>query len=382
MKLPLAWLQISYEKMRLLIAIAGIGFADLLMFMQIGFRDALLQSSMRLHTALNGDIFIISTQTSSIVAPQTFSQRRLYEAMGVKGVKSANPFYITLAPFKNPDTGADRTIFVFAYNPNRDLVNFPGIEKNKQFLLLQDTYLFDEKSRKDFGPIGEYINQQKTVKTELSRRQITIKGLFSMGSSFGADGNLITSDVNFFRLVKTRKQGLIDIGILQLEKDANVEQIEAVLKEKLPKDVHIFSKKEFMAYEQHYWMTRTAIGFVFTLGTVMGFIVGTVIVYQILYTNVADHLPEYATMKAMGYKEIYFLVVIFQQSIILAFVGFFPGMLVSRFLYIFTAKSTGLPIAMTLYRAISVLILTLIMCIISGSIAVKKLSDADPADIF
>jgi putative ABC transport system permease protein len=382
MKLSLAWLQISYEKMRLVIAIAGIGFADLLMFMQIGFRDALLQSSMRLHQRLNGDIFIISTQTNSIVATQSFSQRRLYQAMAVKGIKSASPFYLSLAPFKNPDTGADRTIFVFGFNPNQDLVDLPGVAENKHFLLLQDTYLFDEKSRKDFGPIAEYINQGKIVKTELNRRQITVKALFSMGSSFGADGNIITSDVNFFRILKNRDQGLIDIGILQLENQNDLEQILFTLREILPKDVHIFSKKEFMEYEKSYWMNRTAIGFVFTLGTVMGFIVGTVIVYQILYTNVADHLPEYATMKAMGYKDTYFLVVVFQQSIILAFVGFFPGMLVSHFLYVFTSKSTGLPIAMTLYRAISVLILTLIMCCISGAIAVKKLRDADPADIF
>jgi len=382
MKLPLAWLQISYEKMRLLIAIAGISFADLLMFMQLGFRDALLQSSIRLHNALAGDVFLISSQTNSVVATQTFSQRRLYEAMGVKGVKSANPFYISLGQFKNPDKGTNRTIFIFAFNPNHDIVNFPGIKENTHFLLLEDTYLFDRKSRKDFGDIPKYIEQETQVKTELSRKEITIKGLFEMGSSFGADGNIITSDVNFFRLFPNRNQGLIDIGILELEKDANLQQIVTVLREKLPKDVHIFSRAEFIAYEKHYWMTRTAIGFVFTLGTVMGFIVGTVIVYQILYSNVADHLPEYATMKAMGYGEFYFLVVVFQQSIILAFVGFFPGMFVSRLLYIFTAQSTGLPLAMTLYRASSVLILTLIMCIISGSIAVKKLSDADPADIF
>jgi putative ABC transport system permease protein len=382
MKVPLAWRQISYEKMRLIIAIAGIAFADLLMFMQLGFRDALLQSSMRLHERLKGDIFMISSQTDSIVATQTFSQRRLYEALGVKGIKSVNPFYVSLAPFKNPDTGADRTIFVFAFNPNQDLVNLQGVEENKHFLLLEDTYLFDQKSRKDFGPVATYINQGKNVKTELNRRQITIRGLFTLGSSFGADGNVITSDINFFRLFKNREKGLIDIGIIQLEPDANVEEVLKMLKEKLPKDVQVFSKQGFLDYEKSYWVNRTAIGFVFTLGTVMGFIVGTVIVYQILYSNVADHLPEYATMKAMGYGDLYFLFVVFQQSVILGLVGFFPGMLVSRLLYIFTANSTGLPIAMTLYRAISVLILTLIMCCISGSIAMKKLSDADPADIF
>jgi putative ABC transport system permease protein len=146
-------------------------------------------------------------------------------------------------------------------------------------------------------------------------------------------------------------------------------------------DVRVFSKEEFLAHEKYYWRTRTAIGFIFSLGTIMGFIVGIVIVYQILYTDVADHLPEYATLKAMGYRDIYLLTLIFQEAIILAVIGFLPGFALSGFLYYNAAKATGLPIMMTQARAITVLLLTVIMCIVSGAIAVGKLRSADPADI-
>ncbi|MGL5804138.1 MAG: FtsX-like permease family protein, partial [Xenococcaceae cyanobacterium] len=176
--------------------------------------------------------------------------------------------------------------------------------------------------------------------------------------------------------------GLIDIGIIHVKPDADSAIVLKELKNKLPKDVTVFSREEFIQHEITYWETGTAIGFIFTLGAAMGFIVGIVIVYQILYTDVNDHLPEYATLKAMGYKDKYFVFVVFQEALILAFIGFLPGLGVASILYTLTAGATNLPIAMTATRAAQVLILTVIMCCVSGVVAVKKLSAADPADIF
>jgi putative ABC transport system permease protein len=161
-----------------------------------------------------------------------------------------------------------------------------------------------------------------------------------------------------------------------------VEATIASMKSSFPKDVKVFSKAEFIKFERTYWETGTSIGFIFTLGTVMGFIVGIVIVYQILYTDVADHLSEYATLKAMGYTDFYLLTVVFQEAIILSIVGFFPGMFAAVGLYTMTRNATSLPLLMTVARAITVLILTMIMCIVSGAIAVRKLRAADPADMF
>ncbi|MGL4882664.1 MAG: FtsX-like permease family protein, partial [Waterburya sp.] len=144
----------------------------------------------------------------------------------------------------------------------------------------------------------------------------------------------------------------------------------------------VFSKEQFIQEEIKYWQESTAIGFIFTLGAGIGFVVGTVIVYQILYTDVANHLSEYATLKAMGYKDGYFIVLVFQEAVILAILGFLPGYAIATSLYALAAGATNLPLFMTANRAIVVLILTVIMCCISGTIAVKKLSAADPADIF
>jgi len=118
------------------------------------------------------------------------------------------------------------------------------------------------------------------------------------------------------------------------------------------------------------------------MGTIIGFIVGTVIVYQILYSEVADHLPEYATLKAMGYTQKYLLVVVLQEALILAILGYIPGFTFAIFLYDLARNATLLPIVMTSSRAVMVLVLTILMCFTSGAIAVQKLRAADPADIF
>jgi putative ABC transport system permease protein len=382
MKIPLSWLQLSHEKSRLLIALAGIGFADMLMFIQLGFQAALFDSSVTFHKALTGDIFLMSPQSDALGFTKPFSERRLYESVAVEEVKSVVPIYLNFGSWKNPIKRNTRTILTIAFNPANNPLNFPGVQENIDQVKLPDVVLFDERSRAEFGPIPDLLTQNKVVKAEVDSRKVTVGGIFTMGASFAADGNILTSDTNFLRLFPERQKGLIDMGIINLKPGANLESVKATLEDKLPKDVEIFDRAEFMQKEISYWQNATAIGFIFTLGTGIGFVVGIVIVYQILYTDVANHLPEYATLKAMGYKDSYFVILVFQEAIILAVLGFLPGYLLATGLYSLAAGATALPLAMTSSRAITVLILTVIMCCASGSVAVKKLSAADPADIF
>ena len=226
--------------------------------------------------------------------------------------------------------------------------------------------LFDRESRSEFGPIVTMFEQQGTVTTEIesrgSNRRVEVVGLFELGTSFGSDGNLITSHTNFFRIFGSRPQGFINIG--------------------LPQDVRVLSKQELVNFEKHYWQSSTAIGFIFTLGVGLGVMVGVVVVYQILYTNVSEHLAEYATLKAMGYQHSYLLSLIFQQALFIAVLGYIPGFFLTIIAYEFAKDMTLLPFAMTLNRALLVLIGTILMCLVSGASAVKKLQAADPADIF
>jgi putative ABC transport system permease protein len=384
--IPLAWLQLKRERVRLLIALAGIGFAVILMFIQLGFKDALFESAVRFHRNLQGDIFMISPQSTAMIAMRSFSQRRLYEALSYEGAESVSPVYLAFGFWKNPADRNTRNIQVIGFDPSNPIFG-PELLPQIAPMRLPDTVLFDDKSRPEFGPVSTLFAQQgSALVTEVDGHRVRVGGLFSMGASFGADGNLITSDLNFLRIFKQRRQmGQIDLGVIKLKPGANTQRVLAELKRNIQdqtQDVRVLTKQELVDFEQHYWKSSTAIGFIFTLGTVIGFVVGTVIVYQILYTDVSDHLAEYATLKAMGYKNVYLLSVVFQEALILAVLGFIPGLILSMVLYHLTHNATSLPIAMNSERAIMVFCLAVVMCMASGAIAVRKVQDADPADIF
>jgi putative ABC transport system permease protein len=379
---PLGWLQLNREKGRLLVALSGIAFADVLMFMQLGFQNALYDSNTRLSRALQTDLILLSPQARNMQNLSTFSRRRLYQAMDIPGVKSAEAFYANTIVWKNPETQKQTTIQVIGFNPNYSAINLPEVNQQLDKLKLPDTVLFDRGSRGNYQETIAKIEQHQTVTTEIERRTITLAGLFQLGASFGADGSLITSDQNFLLMYPRRESASISLGLVYLNPGADPQQVAAIMRQHLPDDVRVFTHAEFIKFEEDYWKSSSPIGFIFGLGTAMAFAVGVVIVYQVLSTDVNSHLKEYATFKAMGYDNLYLLIVVFEEAVILAFLGFIPGSILPLGLYALAAKATALPISMTVFRAMLVLILTLIMCGLSGAIATRKLQSADPADMF
>lgn len=380
--IPLAWLQLRRERIRLLVALAGIGFAVILMFMQLGFRDALLESSVVMHRQLNTDVVLISPQSNALIAMDQISRRRLYQALGFPEVESISPLYLDFALWQNPDTRITRSIMVMGFPPQDKVFDIAAVQDNISQITLEDVVLFDRASREEFGPVAEWFEAGRIVTTEVGNRRVQVGGLFELGASFGADGNLITSDINFLRIFERRSPAGIDAGLIRLKPETDPELVVEAMRQALPDDVLVLTKEGFMDFERNYWQSSTAIGFIFSLGAMMGFIVGTVIVYQILYTDVSDHLAEYATLKAMGYTNRYLLVVVFQEALILSVLGYIPGFALCLGLYDLTENATSLPISMTLARSSLIFGLTILMCCISGAIAVRKVQEADPADVF
>ncbi|MGM3305247.1 ABC transporter permease DevC [Anabaena sp. WFMT] len=380
---PLGWLQLNHHKSRLLVALSGIAFADVLIFMQLGFQNALYDSNTTLNRAVLADIVLISPQSRNMQNMSTFSRRRLFQAADVPGVKSAEAMYIGLVTWKNPQTRRKTSVQAIGFNPEQAVLDIPEINAQLDKLKLPDHFLFDRGARGDYEQVFSQIDAGKIVSTEIEKRTINISGLFKLGASFGADGTLISSEENFLRIFPKRQVGSINLGLISIQPGYDPQQVAQALKSQLKnEDVRVFTKQEFIKFEEDYWKKESPIGFIFTVGVSMGFIVGVIIVYQVLSTDVNAHLKEYATFKAMGYQNSYLLGVIFEEAIILAALGFIPGFIVPLGLYQLTRNATNLPIYMTLTRALIVFLLTIIMCTISGTIATGKLQSADPADMF
>ena len=362
-------------------------FAVVIVFMQLGIRDALFDSAVRLHEGLAGDVFLISPRSTSLIAMEEFSERRLSQAMALEEIDYVAPVYLDFGQWKNPvSRNYWRNIYIIGFDLRHPVLSYPGIQENLKSLQESDKVLFDRDSRSEFGPIVSLFDQHGSVTTEIGagngNRRVKVTGLFQLGTSFGSDGNLVTSHLNFLRIVNNRTEGRIDIGVIQLKPNVDLDQTIRKLRQLLPEDVKILSKAALIDFEKEYWQSSTAIGFIFDLGVTLGIIVGIVVVYQILYSNVSEHLAQYATLKAMGYRHQYLLTMVLQQALIIGLLGYIPGLLISIIQYEFVKQATLLPVSMSVGRAIFVLVATVSMCFIAGATAVGKLKDADPAEIF
>ena len=381
-RIPLAWLLLTRQPVRLAVALAGIAFAGILMFMQLGFRDGLFDASVTIHRLFDTDLVLISPRSSSSVSMAGFPRRRLVQAMADPDVEGVTPVHWNLLLWRNPDTKATRSILTLGFEPADPLFTEPSLAPKAKLLQDRGRVLFDELSRPEFGPVAEWFRSGRTVESEINGKKVRVAGLVGLGTSFGADGNLLTSQETYLQLLPNTPPGSIEVGLIRLRAGADADAVVERLKRDLPDDVSVLTKAGFIAFEQNYWKSSTSIGFIFTLGAAMGFVVGCVIVYQILYSDVSDHLPEYATLMAMGYRLPTLLGVVAREGMLLAVFGYLPAYAAGQGLYLLVRNATQLPVSMNLTRALTVFIMILVMCMGSATLAMRRLGDADPAEIF
>jgi putative ABC transport system permease protein len=381
---PLAWANLTYRSWRLITAVSGVSFAALLMLMFKGIENSFYDSQIQLLERLNGEILIVNRLKYTMFIPEQFARRRLYQAQGFPGVVAAYPLYMADGDWKNPVTKSVRSLRVLAFNPHEPVLPIPGVIEHQAKLQAPWTVLLDEKSKTEIGP------KQAGIVTELAEQQVQVVGTFKIGTDFASgNGNLIMSDQNFMRYFavsepgkKSRELSTIDIGLVKVTPNIDVNALVEMMRQQLPGDIAVWSKNEFLEKEKTYWRNSTGVGYIFSLLAAMGFAVGIILVYQILYSDVTDHTSEYATLKAMGYGDRFLFGIVLQESLILAILGFFPGLGMSLVLYQITANATGLLLQMTFVRAVAILAATFVMCLISGTIAVRRIQAADPAEVF
>lgn len=377
----LAWRQLLHDRPKLIAATCGVLFATVLVFMQIGFKDALFAGASSSPTKMNGDLFIMHKQTEAMWRSVQFERSELMRVLGHPEVASAYPMYMGLAQFKDAETQTKRTLVVYGYDTDTNLMDIKEIRDKHEQLRLQDTILFDESSRPEFGSMRQLISKGKDL-NEINDHKVKTVGLFRLGISFSADANVVTSDLNFLRIFPARTPDKIDLGIIKLMPGANAEQVKSELLATLNKNINFFTLGQLVASEKLYWQMRTPIGFIFSFGTIMGLVVGMVIVYQILFTDITNHLNEFATLKAMGYKNSYFVRVVFASAFFLAILGFIPGYMLSIGLYHLAEGQIYMPMPMTLNKIVTIFLFILSMCATAGMLAVRKLKSANPADMF
>jgi putative ABC transport system permease protein len=388
---PLARRNLFHDKSRLLRSASGIGFAVFLMLVQLGFRAAFVDSTLEIIRNFDADIVLISSTKYQFAKKAPFSRRQLYQARSVTGVASARPIYGEWArsSWKNSDTGQSYSVQALGFDTEQPVFLFPEVRRQSEALRQPDTVMMDSRSRRFLG------SSRAGVETELARRRVRIVDSFVLGPDFTIDGTIIMNDRNFFKLfgngavasVSGGQTNLsdhpdVEFGIIKVMPGNDVATVKRALKAALPSNVSILTRQELVDQEADFQAKYSGVGPIFGVGTFIGFVVGMMISYQVLFNDISDQLPQYSTLKAMGYTNRYLVKVVLQQAVFYALVGYLPAFLLGSVLLGMLGEILLLPMRITLWIAALCLALTLGMCVISGLIAVRRVIRADPAEVF
>ncbi len=385
---PLAWKNLTASKKQMALACGGIGFAVVLMFMQTGFRNALLDSTVQVTELFHADLYLLSRARNTLASEERFPRALLERAEAATGVRNVHPVYLERMFARLRVAGhRSRAIRVIGLPDTAELIADRQTAEQMSVLRRPRAALVDQRSKAFYGFALDDPTQLAEQVVELAGQRIQLVGMTRIGTDFVHDGTLVVRADEIPHYFPARNpQGApldaVDLGVVQLVDGADRQAVQQYLQHLAPDVWDVYTEDELVQRERQFWGQATPIGMIFMVGTVMGWIVGTIICYQILHTDISYHLPEFATLKAMGYGNGYFMRVVLAQSLYLTALGFFPGLLVTWGLFELLSETTGLVMLLSVPRIVLVLVLTAVMCLLSGMIAVRRLWAADPASLF
>jgi putative ABC transport system permease protein len=378
---PLALRNLLANKRRLVRSSAGIGFAVLLMLVQLGFERGFFDASLATVRQLDGDLFIMSASKYQFGSADPFPPGQLESARNVAGVASVSPLYASWLEFvwKEPDGDKTYPVQTFAFDPDHPVFLLPEVREEAARLKEADAVIVDRLAR-------SFLGMAETGETEINGGTVHVVGNFSLGPDFMRDGTVMMSAATFAQLRQGGPQSPaqipVEFGIVKLGEGQDVSTVEKALGSALPKEIRVMSKPELVAFEHEFQADLSSAGPIFWLGTVVGFVVGMLISYQIIYTDLSDQLPQYATLKGIGYGTTYLVRVVLEQAALSALAGYIPAWLLCLVVYRAISAISLLPLKMTWALTLLSFSLTLGMCLFSAVLAVRRVIAADPAEIF
>jgi putative ABC transport system permease protein len=375
-KLFVAFRILTHEKARSAVAILAIFIAVLMIFLQLGFYSAVPKGGMLVYDKMRFDLMLVSSQYYFQGQPFDFPRLRLYQAAALPEVRSVAPVYQGSGQWLNPKSRLRRDIFIMGFNPVDDVFLSPGINRRHALLERPDCVLVDRATRPMFGPltIGSHV--------EINARDVEIVGRYDLGTGFTGLGAVATSDVNFIRIFPHRSLGRVNIGLIMLRPGADADRTAGRLRDLLPPDAQILTRAELADFEITHWVAATATGLVFGFGAVIAVVVGTLILYQVLATQIRRQFAQYAVLIAMGYAHRDLGGIVVNLAMILATIAYCPAVAAAFVIYRVVRGLTFLPITMTGERLIAVLLIALVMSAGSALVSVRTLRRADPVDLF
>jgi len=375
-KTLVAWRILTHEKGRSALAMGGILVAILLIFLQLGFYASVPEGGLLFYNSMHFDLILASSDYVFEAQSSSFPRRRLYQALALPEVASAEALYQGSGRWLNSEGGLARDVFVFGFRPGDRIFDIAEINSQLNTLRQPDTILIDAASRFEFGPLvpGRRV--------EIENRAVTVGGTYHLGTGFVGLGVAVTSDLNFLRMFPKQELTDANLGLISLKPGADPDHTAVRLRELMPADTQVFTRAQLKDHEIAHWVTATSTGLIFGFGVIVACIVGMVILNQTLATQITRQLPQYATLKAMGYSNAYLGGIVVTVATIMSTVSFVPAVVLSIVIYWIVRRATLLPIEMTMPRLIAVLAIAWGMSALSGLLSLRVLRRADPVELF
>ncbi|HEY3911829.1 MAG TPA: FtsX-like permease family protein [Stellaceae bacterium] len=376
MTASLAWRILTHQKGRTALALVGIFMAILLVFIQLGLFYAVPQGGMLLYDNLRFDLLLVSDQYEYQAQPGVFALSRLDRVRASPEVATATPLYFGVAKWKHGVGGVWPDLFVIGFEPRSGIFRPHSINRQIAALQRPDTVLVDSTTRSMFGPLtpGRVV--------EIGDSAVTIGGRYRLGTGFMGLGVALASTANFTRLFPGRGLGQANLGLIRLKPGVNPILAATQLRALAGPGTEIFTRTELGRREASYWTTRTSVGLIFGSGLLIAVVVGIMVLYQIVSTQIGRQLPQFATLKAIGYGDGALAVTVSTMSLLIVVAGFAPALAVGVWVYRLIREATLLPVTMTAAHVAAVLGAALVMATVSALLALGGLRRADPADVF
>ncbi len=369
----LAWRNLAHDRSRFVVTLVGIVFAVVLIAMQVGLFLGFSDSTTVVIRHTHADFWIVAKGTQNFEIALPIDERELHIALSVLGVAHAERLLVQSLPWRKPG-GGDESVLVVGSDLNTGLAGpWNVVAGQLEDLRRPDAAMVD---RIFMGKLG-IDGPDATV--EINGLRTRVVGLTQGIRSF-------TTFPWVFCSLRTaqRAAGLGEdrsnyvIGTFAPEADPA--QVRAALARALPRtDVYI--SEELAARTRDYWMLTTGAGASVLISAVLGLLVGSVIVAQVLYATTVDHLTEFGTLRAMGAPRAFIYQVILGQATISATLGHLPGIALALLL----AKASELAPAVVLVPwelAVGLYGVTLAMCMLASVVSIRKAMSIDPAMVF
>jgi putative ABC transport system permease protein len=380
-RLPIGWLQLTHKRGRFMAALAGVAFANVLVFVQLGIMNSMATATLRPYEFFQADIMISAVDANALAEGGNVARQWMLQAFADPDVVAGMGLFVAKAPWKRGES--DISLTTFGIDPGQMNFIAPDIADDIALLQVQGVAILDRLARGLSRDEAAAIRPQTPLSFETQGRTLTAPTTFAGGGGFGGDGYMFVSDQTFLSMFGSRSSTAPNHILLRVRSGADVAVVAGRLRGLVSDDsLRIRSYAAAAQEDLRYQQTQRPTGVIFGFGVLIGVLVGLVIVYQVLSADVADHLREYATFKAMGYGHRFFLGIVVEEALVLGVLGFLPGLAVGTAILMLMGKVTTLPLEMTSSMAIMVFGGTVVFSVLSGVIATRRLAAADPADLF